>query len=449
MQLWLAVRYMWGIEIPTVAVCEGHVSPFKAFADSYFARYPVTVWKASRGLAGKTFSLGALVLTEIALQGAEVSLLGGSFEQSKLAHDYTIDMWEAEGAPRHLLKKDPSGHATSLHNGGKVRVLTASTKSARGRHPQRLRLDEADEMDKFVLTSALGQPMEKDGVETQTTISSTHHYPKKTFTYVLEQASEKSWPVYEWCYRETLEPYGWLTNGQMERTRDTVPVSMWNVEYELQEPSIEGRAIDTPSVERTFDPELGMYEGAVGEYLEFEEPIPGAAYATGADWAKDQDYTVITTFRMDVSPWQCVAFERLGRKPWPEMVQRFDDRLLRFPPHRDPVAQTVSAAHDGIGVGNVVDDLIQGEADSVILAGRARKDAFTEYIKAIEDDQLRYPRIRWAYDEHRYCTVGDLEGAGHPPDSFIAGTIAWGRRALITAPAVGPQGSRKEQSWKT
>ena len=48
-ELWWTVFGLWGYRIPRVAVCPGHVSPFRAFADAYFARYPSMIWKAYAG----------------------------------------------------------------------------------------------------------------------------------------------------------------------------------------------------------------------------------------------------------------------------------------------------------------------------------------------------------------------------------------------------------------
>ena len=80
----------------------------------------------------------------------------------------------------------------------------------RGPHLQRLRIDEADEMLLAVLDAAHGQPMDRAGVQAQTVISSTHQHPDGTMTAVLQRAAARGWPVYQWCYRDTLEPHGWL-----------------------------------------------------------------------------------------------------------------------------------------------------------------------------------------------------------------------------------------------
>ena len=64
----------------------------------------------------------------------------------------------------------------------------------------------------------------------------------------------------------------------------------------------------------------GWFEGAKDEYVTLEEPVEGATYVTGVDWAKENDWTIMRTYRTDVDPWVEVAFLRTGRKPWPEMV---------------------------------------------------------------------------------------------------------------------------------
>ena len=84
-----------------------------------------------------------------------------------------------------------------------------------------------------VLDAAQGQPMDRAGVQAQTVISSTHQHPDGTMTAVLQRAADRGWPVYQWCYRETLEPHGWLTEDQVTRKRLELPRTMWETEYEL------------------------------------------------------------------------------------------------------------------------------------------------------------------------------------------------------------------------
>ena len=218
----------------------------------------------------------------------------------------------------------------------------------------------------------------------------------------------------------------------VERKRHEVSKTMWDTEYDLQEPSFEGRAISTEYVDNMFDFTLGHFKGELDEEIVIEEPVEGATYVTGVDWAKERDWTIVRTFRTDLNPWIEVAFLRTGRKAWPAMVADVELRMMRYK------GQLV---HDATGLGDVVDDLIAYERRQItdkVLRGRDREAIFTEYIAGIEQGGLRCPRIDFAHNEHKYVTQKDLFGAGHPPDSFIAGALAWSVRRRIMSPILSP-----------
>lgn len=406
LKVFLATRF--DLALPDVQVCTNHTTPFRAFSEAYFARHGVSVWKASRGFGGKSYLLALLGHCEAETLGAEVTILGGSGEQSTRVLEY-LQKWSSA--------EDNVQRRTKYKSGGLVTALMASTKSARGPHPQRMRLDETDEMDIGIFDAAMGQPMGTPAIPKQTVISSTHHYADATFTEVLKRANENGWPIQEWCWRETsAEPDGWLALEEIESKRGEVTQSMWKAEYDLQEPSPEDRAIMPEAVDRCFLKELGEYEGRMGEEVVIEKPETGAKYATGADWAKKKDFTVIDTFRVDVRPMRRVAWVRVGRMPWPMMIAKFDARVAKYPG---------TACHDATGLGDVVGDYQEANARGVILSGQTRYDVFTKYIAAIEGDHIRSAAIKYCEGEHRYCTNDDLSGSGHPPDSFVAGAMAY------------------------
>jgi hypothetical protein len=321
--------------------------------------------------------------------------------------------WDHPAASRGLLAGDPYKMETHLRWGNSVRALLASQASVRGLHPVKLICDECDEMDLAIFHAALGQPMSKGGVGASIVLSSTMQYPDRTMSEILRMAAERDWGVYRWCYRESMQ--GWLSAAEVEAKRNEIPALMWETEYDLQEPNAEGRAIMPDAVYAMFDPQLGTFDGRDGEYIEIEPPQRGARYQTGADWARKADHTVITTVRTDTDPMVVVAFERLSRRPWPQQVERFEKRLARFPGH---------ARHDGTGLGDVVHGYIRGRAEGVMMAGRDRSDLFSDYVNVIEQGKIVCPDIRFMHTEHQYCSVDDLYGRGHPPDSFVAGALA-------------------------
>lgn len=429
--------YAWvadhlGVRLPRQACCPEHRAPFEAFADAYFARSPIAVWIGSRGFAGKSLALATLALTEATTLGAGVRVLGGSADQSENVVRYTDGMIELPTFPGHLLARSGAPGGRRVHqsgltktrirlaNGGSLVATAASSRAVRGPHDPRLRIDEADELSLSVFDAALGQTMAKSGVSAQTVVASTWHYPEGTVTEVLRRAADRGWPLYRWCYKCTTQtpsnPTGWLDPTEVERKRQEVPAAMWSAEYDLSEPVPDSRAFVPDAVEAMFKPDLGVFRGAPGEYIEIEEPVEGARYATGADWAKERDWTVIVTLRYDVRPARLVAYERIARMPWPAMVARFDRRVQRFPG---------LAYYDATGIGNVVRDLITVPAKGVVLVGRDWAGALSQYVVGVEDGQVAAPRIEHPFAEHKFAAVDDVFGSGHLPDSVCAMALAW------------------------
>lgn len=440
-ELWDYIKTTYGIEIPRYAVCDHHDAPFEAFANAYFARDEVALWLGSRGFGGKTYLSALLSFIEETTLGAEVNLLGGSLEQATNGHEYTKQHWFHHNSPRHLLIGDPTARETRLTNGGRERVLAASSKSVRGPHPQRLRIDEADEAEIEVIDAALGQPMSDDerGIKSQVLFTSTHHYPHGTVTELKKRAAENpgSWRVYTWCYRESLRRQlpdgswsGWLSQRDVDTARRRVTAEMFKVEYDLQEPSVGNRAIDSVAVEAAFNRKFGLFAGGASERIEVwccsrgrkeGRPCRSHLYATGIDWGKRRDWSVYTTYRIDCDPWWLVAWERSKDLPWQVLLQKARDRFERYPGR---------VAHDATSMGgDMAHDFLGIPATPVVLnAGLQRNGIFVQYILAFENRKVLHPHIESLYYDHYYVTNEDLfhtGASGHPPDSFIAGALAW------------------------
>lgn len=418
-ELRLFVLATFGVRIPNKKICAHHRTPWEAFRDAYFAKDEIAVWKASRGAGGKSFLLSLLGVVEAITLKADVNVLGGSGEQAARILETMGRLWGYENAPRHLLKSEPGRRETRLSWGNMVRGLMASQRSVRGPHPQRLRIDEADEMDLALFDAAMGQPMSANGVPTQTVASSTHQYPDGTMTELLKRAREREWPVYEWCYRETCQPHGWLEPSEINRMRRRMTVDMWNREMENQEPFAGTNAIDLESIARVFRRDLGEVEGAFDEELVFENPSDDrrVQYCHGADWAKDVDYTDIVTMLRNALPKpRVVSYLRTGRKRWPIMVGAFEDRLTRYPG---------AAAHDATGIGGPLGDYLTHDAEGVVLSSNVRKKIISDYIAAIENGEFESPHIETVVREHRRMTAKVFTGEEHLPDSVAAFALCW------------------------
>lgn len=449
-ELWWLTQALWGHKIPRTKVCPDHDAPFDAFSTAYWAREPQILIHGSRGLAGKSRTLSILGLTEAAVLGSDVNILGGSLNQSNNIHQTMRDAWDSKHAPKYMVQDD-SMTLIKLKNGAKIRPLTASQKTVRGPHPPRLLLDEIDEMDQLILDAALGQPMEQtnwrgERIKAQTTMSSTWQYPDKTFAEMYRRHQDEEMPIFTWCYRETSNPVdGWLNPDFIEEKKRQIPAEMWRVEYELGEPSIGNRAFDSEAVERTFSMGTETIKEKVAkdfEQYQFAEYNPSVEYVIAADWAKAQDFTVISVLDVSTMPVRVVYWLRMRRRPYPVMIKAYNDLMQKY---------HAQAIHDATGLGGVVADYLDVRARGFMMTGEKRDNMLSEYINAVENDQVRAPRTMSFYKAHLYCSVEDVYSRGkefHLPDEVCSMALAWhlvSRRIPATTPIM--LGNTNDPNW--
>lgn len=400
--------------------------------------------------------LAQLGYVESLLLGAEVNILGGSGRQAQNVINYHNTWWNLPQAPVQVLEKARQVTSTKLLNGGSVQTLTASQTSVRGPHPERLLLDELDEIKANLFEAATGQTKSRwkdnEFIKAGLVGSSTFQNPTGTMKYVLDLAAEKGWPVYRWCYRETVEPHGWLTIEELESKRRDTPALMWQTEYELAEPAAGALAIDKDAVLAMFaTDDTEVYEGRSDEYVEVEPPEAGGRYCTGADWARKVDKTAITTIRVDCTPARIVAFEQMNRRTWAYMIDRFITRLLRY---------GGTGNHDATGLGDIVAEQIRENETLVrakvkvidsILVGNTRNSMISTYVSAVEKGELRSPNITYLLNQHLYASRDDLYGArdeGHLPDGLCSAMLAWAARSVVpSARGFSPIGIQGATRW--
>lgn len=444
-ELHAVVKAFWGVSIPRVAVCEGHVAPFTAFAHAYFAKEPNwALWYASRG-SGKSYMLAILALTKCLVQDVDITLLGGSMAQSQNVHEHVERLLAQPHAPSYALGKDPTATEILSVSGKTIRPLPASQKTVRGPHPNCTLLDEIDEMEYPIYSAAMGQAMPKPGVggvevPEYVVASSTWQNADATFTRVKQDAEDKGFPVFTFCYRENLRPHGWMSEEYVERKRASVPREMFRVEYDLGEPSGTSRAFDLETLDQVFVelPEVRRSVKKGDEEFVLEEPAPDGIYCMGADWAKETDWTVIAVFRLDHT-WErrCVYFRRMQRRPYPEMISAFTRVRALY--------HDALAVHDATGLGNVVHDMIEDGVGvtKFVMVGRNRTQMLTDYITAVEHRKYVLPRQTRAFYEHRFTTVEDVYASAqwnsHLPDTVAAFALAH-RAAEKLAPPADPSG---------
>lgn len=447
-ELYQVVKAFWGVTIPRDKHCPHHQAPFDAFSTAFFAREPQVLVLGSRGLSGKSQMMSVLGITQAVILGTETNIVGGSEMQSRNVLEHIRKAWLNPGAPRQMILKDQTEMMT-LTNNAIIRPLTASQKSVRGPHPPRLLLDEIDEMDASILESAKGQPMPQKNwlgvlIPQQTIMVSTLQYADGTMMQEMNRFKEEGLPIYEWCYKDTMYAKdGWLSEEFVEQKKREVSKERWRVEYELGEPSIGNRAIDSEAVEKMFSLEAPDPVKMTREFEQvcYDDFRTDRDYVIAADWAQAVDWTVITVWDVTTDPIKCVYYIRMKRRPYPYMVGWFNKLQKHY---------NAQGIHDATGLGSVVKDLMDARVRNFIMAGRDRDDMLSEFVSAVERGQIQAPKIGSFYREILYASVDDLYSRSkdfHLPDSFCSAALAW-RMVSHRFPAVDPWGAgRSNTNW--
>jgi hypothetical protein len=199
------------LSIAEHAVCPGHQSPWRMFADVLLRRPSLALVLGARG-AGKSF-LSALDthLTSLCNPGHSTRILGGSQAQSLQIYEALVqfvrdtrfqadELADAQGVVERLLK-----HETRYRNGSQVSILAASPTSVRGPHVPTLKLDEVDEIAPDLREAAMGMCMERNGQSASVLMTSTWHRLGGPMAGLIDQARDGAFPLYTFCTFEVLE----------------------------------------------------------------------------------------------------------------------------------------------------------------------------------------------------------------------------------------------------
>jgi hypothetical protein len=261
-----------------------HKSPLDAMWAAYAELDDFSIWYAMRG-TGKTYNLSLLSFMEAVFKPhCGINILGGSLEQSVRAVAYLKDMWETwknfENVDRADIQikqsnikyeyrknnvtnevannliggpnKEIAGRGFRLTNGSWINALAASTKSVRGPHPQKLRLDEVDEMDRKIYDASMGQPKQAWGIKDNIIVSSTLHNAFGLMSELIDNRFESGANLYPWCVNEVLQPRGFWTLEEIKRRKKQITKAMWEAEYLLKRPKVGDTIFDFESVDRSY-----------------------------------------------------------------------------------------------------------------------------------------------------------------------------------------------------
>ncbi len=254
----LYCAFVLGVKIPDPAVCENHQSPLDFLWDVYSDNVEFAISHAMRG-SGKTLLLSVLSYLESQFkEHCGTTILGGSLEQSQKAVSYSSQLWDRSEVPKQQLIGGVAGRGYKLKNGSWVAALAASQKSVRGPHPQRLRLDEVDEMAPEIFDAAMGQPKANYGIPDQIVASSTLHHPFGMMANLIDNREERGAKLYQWCVEEVRAPAGFWTDEEIARKQKQLTKAMWDAEYCLKRPMIGDTIYDYEAVERAYQRGRGI-----------------------------------------------------------------------------------------------------------------------------------------------------------------------------------------------
>ena len=142
---WL--KHELDIDIPRVAVCEGHSAPFDFLSDLYFEETEAALGVANRGGA-KTFLVAVLHwLNSRFKPGCESATFGATEAQSLRAYAHLKHWIYDEKGNRRPEIASSLMRETLFANGSRVEVLPGTPQAVNGPHPQKAHADEIELMD--------------------------------------------------------------------------------------------------------------------------------------------------------------------------------------------------------------------------------------------------------------------------------------------------------------
>jgi hypothetical protein len=209
------IRLELGIDIPRVAVCEGHCAPFDFLAAVYFARSLNAIAIANRG-GSKTYMAALLHYLRCRfMPGVETCSVGAVEMQAKRAYIHVGKLLDHKASAGLVDPNRRTQSETNWKNTSKIEILGGTVNAVNGPHPQLTHLDEVELMDPEVLSEAANMPKSgktTGGVEipAQMVITSTRKRAHGQMARIMKDVdgaiAKGHIPAYDpycWCIFET------------------------------------------------------------------------------------------------------------------------------------------------------------------------------------------------------------------------------------------------------
>lgn len=192
------------VNVPRVAITDGHKAPFDFVADYLFGLISFAVVMANRS-GGKTFIFGILAtILSYLNDNTEIATVGAIQQQALKSYEYFQSF--SSLFPFHFNITSFTMRSTEAKNGSKYQVLAGTMSGVNSPHPQLLFIDEIDLMAWQVLQQALSMPQSKNGIRARTVLTSTRKFAGGVMQRMLDEAIEKGYAVYFWNIWEVVAP---------------------------------------------------------------------------------------------------------------------------------------------------------------------------------------------------------------------------------------------------
>jgi hypothetical protein len=176
-----------------------------------------------------------------------------------------------------------------------------------------------------------------------------------------------------------------VTLTDRQRDQEILGVFLDNDEAPFTEANIKG--VTDADLNDKFDLTRAAYQDSTLER-------PTGRYVVAYDIAKKADWTVGIVFRVDVSPWELVYFERFQRIPWPEVEARMKKA--------HEVWAGARTGYDATGIGDPVGDHLDIAIDylePIVFTTALKTKLITNLVFCMENEKFTMPFIRQLQDE--------------------------------------------------
>jgi hypothetical protein len=206
-----------GLDIPRVAVCPDHQSPFEFLADLYFERTTSAIAIANRGGAKTMISAIVHLLNSLFKPGCESASVGAVEQQSQRAYGNLKTLLKRHGKvdvfSDHPDVERTVQRETLFKNGSVIEVIIGTPAGVNGPHPQKVHTDERELMDDEVFQESRNMSQSKGEILAQDWITSTRKYAHGAMQKLLDEnieaeraGADPPYDLYTWCVFEAAAP---------------------------------------------------------------------------------------------------------------------------------------------------------------------------------------------------------------------------------------------------